>query len=89
MRSLQSKAKLLTERYRLLLHQKQLQDSELQQLQHTVKQQQKQIALLEQQLEQMRVVTPLTVKGADLERSRAVLTHLVRDIDKCIAELTD
>lgn len=89
LRSLQSKAKLLTERYRTLLRQKQLQDNEMLQLQHTVKRQQERISLLEQQLEHMRVITPLTVDGADLEQSRAVLAQLVRDIDKCIAELTD
>ena len=89
LRSLQSKAKLLMERYKTLLRQKQLQDNEVLQLKHTVKQQQERIALLEQQLEHMRVITPLTVQGADLEQSRAVLTQLVRDIDKCIAELTD
>lgn len=89
LRSLQSKAKLLTERYRTLLRQKQLQDNEMLQLQHTVKRQQERISLLEQQLEHMRVITPLTVDGADMEQSRAVLTQLVRDIDKCIAELTD
>lgn len=87
--SLQSKAKLLTERYRTLLRQKQLQDNEMLQLQHTVKRQHERISLLEQQLEHMRVITPLTVDGADLEQSRAVLAQLVRDIDKCIAELTD
>lgn len=89
LQSLQGKAKLLMERYKLLLRQKQHQDNELLQLQHTVKQQQKQIATLEQQLEHLRVVTPLAVQGADLELSRAVMTQLVRDIDKCIAELTD
>lgn len=89
LRSLQTKATLLTERYTTLLRQKQLQDNEMLQLRHTVKRQQERISLLEQQLEHMRVITPLTVDGADLEQSRAVLTQLVRDIDKCIAELTD
>lgn len=89
LRSLQSKAKLLTERYKTLLRHKQLQDNGVLQLQHTVKRQQERIALLEQQLEQMRVITPFAVQGADLEQSRVVLTQLVRDIDKCIAELTD
>lgn len=89
LQSLQSKAKLLTERYKLLMRQKQHQDNELAQLQDTVRRQQKQIELLEQQLEHLRVVSPMSVRGADMELSRAVLSQLVRDIDKCIAELTD
>ena len=89
LQSLQSKAKLLMERYKLILRQKQHQDAELAQLHDTVRHQQKQIALLEQQLEHLRVVSPLSVRGADMELSRAVLSQLVRDIDKCIAELTD
>ncbi len=87
--SLKSKAKLLTERYKMIVQQKQLQNDRIGQLEATVDKQQREIRLLQQQNEQLRIVSTMAVKREDMEHTRTVLTQLVRDIDKCIAELTD
>ncbi len=87
--SLKSKAKLLTERYKMIVQQKQLQNDRIGQLEATVDKQQREIRLLQQQNEQLRIVSTMAVEREDMEHTRTVLTQLVRDIDKCIAELTD
>ena len=51
--------------------------------------QQREISHLRQQIENLQVVTTISHNRKDVERSRAFLSQLVRDIDKCIAELTD
>jgi len=87
--SLKSKAKLLTERYKMIVQQKQLQNDRIEQLEATVDKQQREIRLLQQQNEQLRIVSTMAVEREDMEHTRTILTQLVRDIDKCIAELTD
>ncbi|MDE6324504.1 MAG: hypothetical protein K2L85_10295 [Paramuribaculum sp.] len=87
--SIRSKASLLTERYVELLEEKRAAEAKIAQLQSTLQRQQHEIDLLRQQNEQLRVVTTLSPKREDVERSRAFLSQLVRDIDKCIAELTE
>ena len=87
--SIRSKASLLTERYVELLEEKRAAEAKIAQLQSTLQHQQQEIDRLRQQNEQLRVVTTLSPKREDVERSRAFLSQLVRDIDKCIAELTE
>ncbi len=87
--SIRSKASLLTERYVDLLEEKRAAEAKIAQLQSTLQHQQQEIDRLRQQNEQLRVVTTLSPKREDVERSRAFLSQLVRDIDKCIAELTE
>ncbi|MDE5684924.1 MAG: DUF3450 domain-containing protein [Paramuribaculum sp.] len=87
--SIRSKASLLTERYVDLLEEKRAAEAKIAQLQSTLQHQQQEIDRLRQQNEQLRVVTTLSPRREDVERSRAFLSQLVRDIDKCIAELTE
>lgn len=47
------------------------------------------IATLRQQIEQLRVVSTLTPDHRDVEHTRAFLSGLLRDIDKCISELSE
>jgi hypothetical protein len=87
--NLRSKAELLTGRYRMLVQQKQQCDLKVQELEATVKRQQREIEILHQQIENLQVVTTIAPSRENVEHSRAILSQLVRDIDKCIAELTD
>ena len=84
--SIRSKASLLTERYVDLLEEKRAAEAKIAQLQSTLQHQQQEIDRLRQQNEQFTTLSP---KREDVERSRAFLSQLVRDIDKCIAELTE
>lgn len=86
---LRGKADLLVERYQLLLQEKQQVDMLNEELSSTIKKQQQEIDRLQQEVEHLKVVTTLTPKREDVEKSRAFLSKLVRNIDKCIAELKE
>lgn len=86
--SVKSKAYVLTQRYTELLTAKREADAQINELKTLVAQQDEKIRLLSQQLEYMRVTTILSPDRNDLAHSRAILSQLVRDIDKCINELT-
>ena len=86
---LRGKADLLVERYQLLLQEKQQVDMLNEELSSTIKKQQQEIDRLQQEVEHLKVVTTLTPKREDVEKSRAFLSKLVRDIDKCITELKE
>ncbi len=87
--SIRSKAQLLQSRYLMLLDEKRAADARILELQDTLERQKKEINIMQQQIEHLRVVTTLNPSRDDVERSRAILTELVRDIDKCISELTE
>ncbi len=84
-----SKAEFLTERYRRLAEEKRATDKIVADLQLTVQRQQKELALLRQQIEYLTVVTTISPRRENVEKSRTILSELVREIDKCITELTD
>lgn len=86
---LRGKADLLVERHQLLLQEKQQVDMLNEELSSTIKKQQQEIDRLQQEVEHLKVVTTLTPKREDVEKSRAFLSKLVRNIDKCIAELKE
>lgn len=87
--SIKSKALLLTERYAELLEERRAAEAQIVELRAQLERQQKEMAHMKQQIENLQVVTTLAPKREDVERSRAFLLQLVRDIDRCIAELTD
>ena len=86
---LRGKAEILGNRYRLLLQEKQQADVRIEELEKLSQKQKSEIAKLQQEVEYLKVVTPLTPNRDDVEKSRAFLSKLVRDIDKCISELND
>ncbi len=87
--SLRGKAQLITERYASLLEQKRLADDTIAELRKELERTKRENNVLQQQIEHLKVVTTITPKREDVERSRAFLSELVRDIDKCISELTE
>ncbi len=86
---LRSKAQLLTERYLTLLDEKREADATIEQLNKEMERQRKEMDIMRQQIESLQVVTTLVPSRENVERSRAILAELVRDIDKCINELTE
>lgn len=87
--SIRSKALLLTERYAEVLEEKRAAEAQIDELRAQLQRQQREMNHLKQQIENLQVVRTISRKREDVERSRAFLSQLVRDIDKCIAELTD
>ncbi|MDE7472154.1 MAG: hypothetical protein K2M68_01065, partial [Muribaculaceae bacterium] len=58
-------------------------------LEYTVKQQQNEVERLSQQVEFLTIVSTAMPDRDDIDKSRALLSGLVREIDKCINDLTD
>lgn len=85
---LKHKAQLLNNRYTLIVEQKQQVEAEIMELKSTVKRQNDEIATLRQRLEFMKVTTTLAPTRDDIESTRAALLQLVREINKCIKDLT-
>lgn len=84
---LRGKTDILTQRYHTLLQEKHNADLRIEELTSLVKSQQEEINRLQQEVEYLKVVTTLNPDRADVEKSRAFLSKLVREIDKCIVEL--
>ena len=84
-----NKAKILVERYATLLKAKNEADMRIEQLSEQVEQMKKTIETLQSQVEYLRIATTLVPDRRDVERSRTILSGLVREIDRCIADLTD
>lgn len=87
--SLKSKAQLLMERYTRMADAKRAADERIGELEAQIERKNREINVMRQQIEHLQVVTTLTPRREDVERSRAFLTELVRDIDKCINELSE
>lgn len=83
------KARMLTQRYRQLKTAKAEADARIQELEEVVKDLQRQINNLNRRNEYLSVASTLFPDKESVEKGRAVLSELVREIDKCIAEITD
>ncbi len=85
---IRSKTELLLERYRILLQEKEAAESRIDELLHTVERQKAEIDRLKQDNEYLSVVTTIVPDRENVEKSRAFLSKLMQEIDKCILELT-
>lgn len=84
-----AKARIVAERYALILEQRDSALRRVAELEETLEKCQREIDGLKRQNEYLRMSTTLAPSRADVEHTRAVLSELVREIDKCIAELND
>ena len=87
--SLKGKMQLIVERYAKLTDYARRADATIADLRATIDSQAKEIALLNQEIEYLKVVSVLTPKREDVQQSRVMLAELLRDIDKCINELSE
>lgn len=83
------KARLLTERYVMVLDAKAAAMQRISDLEAELEKQSKEIERLKAQLEFQQMATTLAPSREEVDKSRAVLSKLVREIDKCIEELND
>ena len=84
-----AKALLLRQRHEQILTERSRLESRVAELKTLLDQRDKEISRLRQENEYLRVVHSITPSRGEVERSRAILTELMRDIDKCIADLSD
>ena len=83
------KAESLSERYEAVLKAKHEVDTRVEELEQEVYRQNEEIRYLKSQIEYLTVVTVADPQRKDVEQSRATITRLVQEIDKCIADLSE
>lgn len=83
------KAQGLTDRYHALLSEKRAADARIAELMDEVTRLKQQVETLTLRNDYLTIATTVHPSRADVERSRAVISRLVREIDKCIADLSD
>lgn len=86
---LKSKARLLTERYHVVLEQRNRALEQIRTLEAENEKCRKEIERLSVEVEHLKLVATIVPDRRDVEKSRAVLSELVREIDKCITELNE
>lgn len=87
--SLTNKAQLLLKRYAMLEEENAAIKQKINELEATLSRQNRELTDKNRQIEQLQVMGVLAPTREDIEKSRAFLTGLVRDIDKCINELNE
>lgn len=83
------KTEFLTERYNEVLRGKTSAEARVKELEQTVTRLNEEIRQLKSRIEYLTVVTIAHPDRRDVESSRAKLTKLVREIDRCILELSE
>lgn len=86
---LRGKTALFSERYNVLRQSKADADARIAELTALTTRQQLEIERLTKEVEYLKIATTIVPNRDDVERSRAILSGLVREIDKCILELNE
>ncbi len=84
-----AKARIVAQRYKLIEQQR---DQALEQvglLEEELRRRDREVLDLRRQVEFLRAATTIAPERSDVERTRAILSSLVRDIDACIADLNN
>ena len=84
-----AKARIVVERYALILSQRDSALERVAELERRLEEQQREISALKRDNEYLRISTTLAPSRTDVEQTRAMLSEMVREIDKCIGELND
>ncbi len=85
---IKSKAALLHERYRALLNAKADADRRISELTEQINELNRKLKDKEREIEWLKVSSVLTPDHNDVEETRRFISELVRDIEKCIAQLS-
>ena len=84
-----NKSEILIEKYRALLEEKRRVDAANESLNSKNVALEKEIERLRQENEYLRLARSISLTPEQTEANRARISKLVRDIDKCISQLTD
>ena len=85
---IEAKGALLAERFVMLRQAKRQADEQIADMEATIAGLHRTIEDLNRQIEYLKVATVLTPDHRDVEETRAILSELVREIDKCINKLS-
>ena len=83
-----NKAKILVERYHVLLESKRQADARILEQDAMILAQKKEIESLRQQVEYLQIATNVIPDNSQTERTRTLISTLVPEIDRCINDLT-
>lgn len=84
-----AKARIILERYNVMKRQRQIDLERIEELETALRKLTAENQQLQTQVEFLRIATTIAPDRADVERTRTMLSELVREIDKCITELND
>lgn len=87
--TIESKARLLAERYHVVVSQRDAALGQVRELSRDIENCRKQIEQLTARVQYLQLASVITPSGEDLDRSRKFLSELVWEIDKCIKQLND
>lgn len=85
---LKAKAALLTERYLVVARARRDAETRVAELEEQISRLTREAQLREAEIERLRVLSVLSPDHNDVEETRRLLSGLVREIDKCIAQLS-
>lgn len=83
------KARIVTERYHALLQDKKEADRTIEELRGQLASRDKTIERLRMEVEYLRMATAIVPDRSQVAQARAVISNLVREIDRCILELNE
>ena len=84
-----AKSRIILERYELMKRQLKADVEKIAQLEHDLERTRAENERLRTQIEYLGIAAVVAPEREDVERTRALLSSLVREIDKCIADLND
>lgn len=84
-----AKTRLLTQRYRYVVMQRDEALRNLEEVSRQLEQANEQIESMTRQIDYLRMAATIEVVDGDIERSRKFLSELVWEIDKCIGQLSE
>lgn len=86
--NIQAKVRILIDRHKLLLKEMDESRHRIAQLTADIEARDKQIERMEMEIDYLKIATTIAPARADVEKSRALIAELVREIDRCINDLT-
>lgn len=87
--TIESKARLLAERYHVVVSQRNAALEKIAELSKDLEASRRQIEQLQARVEYLQLASAVVPSREDLDRSRKFLSELVWEIDKCINQLND
>ena len=84
-----AKSRIILERYELMKRQLKADAEKIGQLEQDINRMRAENERLRSQVDYLKMAALVAPEREDVERTRALLSNLVREIDKCIADLND
>lgn len=86
---LKAKMLVLADRFRLVCKERDDARERIADLEKQLDKHRKQCDELQQQVDFLKIATTIAPQRSEVEQTRSLLTDLIRDIDKCIADLKE